>query len=224
MSRICRIQWIARMKPQDKPRASEIQMADPKTLLTLAGAAIAPAQLSKATLVMIDLQNEYLEGPLALHKVDAAVSKAAALLQRARAAGTRIIHVAHVGGAGGAFDRAARRGQIVEAVAPEQDELVIEKRKPNALADTNLQAELEKIGRKDLVLAGFMTHMCVSSTARAAFDLGYSNSIVAETCGTRALPNPGGGVIEASVLHDSALAALADRFACILPAVSDLAD
>lgn len=199
-------------------------MADPKTLLMLAGAAIAPAQLSKATLVMIDLQNEYLEGPLALHKVDAAVSSAAALLQRARAAGTRIIHIAHAGGAGGAFDRAAHRGQIMEAVAPAQDEPVIEKRKPNALADTSLQAELEKIGRKDLILAGFMTHMCVSSTARAAFDLGYGNSIVAEACGTRALPNPGGGVIEAEVLHDSALAALADRFACILPRVSDLAD
>lgn len=199
-------------------------MSEPKTLLDLAGARIPRAKLSKATLVMIDLQNEYLEGPVALHKVDAAVSKAAALLQRARKAGTPVIHIAHVGGAGGAFDRSAHRGQIIDAVAPENGETVVEKRKPNALADTILRDELQKIGRKDLILAGFMTHMCVSSTARAAFDLGYSNTIVAETCSTRALPNPTGGTIEADVLHDSALAALADRFACIVPAVSDIED
>ncbi len=199
-------------------------MSEPKTLLNLAGAIIPQAKLSAATLIMIDLQNEYLEGPLALHKVDTAVSNAATLLTRARAAGARIVHIAHVGGAGGAFDRAAHRGQIIDAVAPQGGELVIEKRKPNALADTNLQEELGKIGRKDLILAGFMTHMCVSSTARAAFDLGYSNTIVAETCSTRALPNPSGGAIEAGVLHDSALAALSDRFACIVPAVADIAD
>ncbi len=199
-------------------------MSEPKTLLDLAGAAIPQAKLSQATLVMIDLQNEYLDGPLALHEVDTAVSNAAALLTRARAAGARVIHIAHVGGTGGAFDRTAHRGQIIDAVAPAQDELVIEKRKPNALADTNLQEELEKIGRKDLILAGFMTHMCVSSTARAAFDLGYNNTIVEETTATRALPNPKGGAIEAQTLHDSALAALSDRFACIVPAVADIAD
>lgn len=199
-------------------------MSDPKTLLDLAGTRIPTAKLSKATLVMIDLQNEYLEGPLALHKIDAAVSNAATLLERARKAGTPVVHIAHVGGAGGPFDRTAHRGQIIDAVAPENGEIVIEKRKPNALADTNLQDELQKIGRKDLILAGFMTHMCVSSTARAAFDLGYNNTIVAATCSTRALPNPAGGAVEADVLHDSALAALADRFACIVPAVADIAD
>ncbi|WP_282608740.1 cysteine hydrolase family protein [Pelagibius sp. Alg239-R121] len=199
-------------------------MSEPKTLLDLAGASLPQATLSNATLVMIDLQNEYADGPLKLHNVETAVSHAATLLERARAAGTPIIHIAHVGGQGGAFDRTAQRGQIMDAVAPEAGELVIEKRKPNALADTNLQEELEKIGRKDLILAGFMTHMCVSSTARAAFDLGYSNTIVEETTTTRALPKPGGGAVEASVLHESALAALADRFACILPNVTDIAD
>ena len=198
-------------------------MSEPKTLLDLAGASLPQATLSNATLVMIDLQNEYGEGPLALHQIDTAVSHAAALLKRARAAGTPIIHIAHVGGPGGPFDRSAHRGQVMDAVAPEDGEPLIEKRKPNALADTNLHDELQNIGRKDLILAGFMTHMCISSTARAAFDLGYSNTIVAETCATRDLPKLGGGAVEASLLHDSALAALADRFACIVPSVSDIA-
>lgn len=198
-------------------------MSEPKTLLDLAGASLPQASLSNATLVMIDLQNEYSEGPLALHKIDSAVSHAATLLRRARDAGTPIVHIAHVGAPGGAFDRTAHRGQIMNAVAPENGELVIEKRKPNALADTSLHDELQKIGRKDLILAGFMTHMCISSTARAAFDLGYSNTIAAETCSTRALPNPAGGAVDATVLHDSALAALADRFACIVPSVTDIA-
>ena len=70
-------------------------------------------------------------------------------------------------------------------------------------------------GRKQLILAGFMTHMCVSSTARAALDLGYRVTVVAEACGTRDLPDGRGGVVPAATIHEVALVELSDRFAVI---------
>jgi len=70
------------------------------------------------------------------------------------------------------------------------------------------------------VLAGFMTHMCVSSTARAALDLGYQTTVVADACATRDLPRPGGGTIAAADLHAAELAALADRFAIVCDAAA----
>jgi nicotinamidase-related amidase len=197
---------------------------EPKTLLALAGASIAPATLANATLVIIDAQNEYLSGPLALQGAKNAVLQIAGLLQRARNAGTPIVHIAHAGQPGGAFDRSDHRGRIIDDVAPADGETLIEKPKPNAFAGTSLQQELERIGRTELIIVGFMTHMCVSSTARAAFDLGYSLTIVSQACGTRALPKPGGGVVAAQTLHDSALAALSDCFACVLSGVSEIAD
>jgi nicotinamidase-related amidase len=152
------------------------------------------------------------------------VAEAERLLQRARAAGAPIVHIAHAGRAGGPFDRAAERGAIIAAVAPAADEPVIEKPRPNAFSDTDLQATLQRIGRKEVVFAGCMTHMCVSSTVRAALDLGYRSTVVAGACATRDLPGPDGDAVPAALVHRATLAALADRFAIIAPGVADLGD
>jgi nicotinamidase-related amidase len=190
-------------------------MAAPKTLLELSGADLRPPRLRDAALVMIDLQNEYLAGPIALPDATIAIASAAKLLARAREAGTRIFHIAHKGRPGGLFDRSAERGAIVSALAPLPDEPVIEKGLPNAFAGTDLQMLLAATGHKDIVLAGLMTHMCVSSTARAGLDLGFRITVDADSCATRDLPDGRGGTIAAATIHDVALAELSDRFAII---------
>jgi nicotinamidase-related amidase len=190
-------------------------MSTPKTLLELSGADLNPPPLSKSAVVIIDAQNEYLDGKLALPGTMPAIEAIRTLLANARAAGAPVIHVAHKGKAGGLFDRDGRSGAIIAAVAPESGEVVVEKPLPNAFAQTTLDAELKKTGRTSLVIAGFMTHMCVSSTARAALDLGYKTTVASDASATRALPDPLGGVISADALHRAALAELGDRFAII---------
>ncbi|PHQ72207.1 MAG: cysteine hydrolase [Sneathiella sp.] len=198
-------------------------MQVPKTLLSLSGADMTPGALSKSTLIVIDCQQEYVDGMLPLPGVAAALEEVSRLLVMARAAGTPILHIAHKGAAGGAFDRDGAGGQFARHAAPEKEESVIEKPLPNAFAKTSLAEELEKIGRKELIVCGFMTHMCVSSTVRAAMDLGYRNTVIAAASGTRDLPGVnGGGIITADVLHQASLAALADRFAIIAGSVADL--
>jgi nicotinamidase-related amidase len=190
-------------------------MATPKTLLELSGADLKPPRLRDAALIMIDLQNEYLAGPIALPDAASAIANAAKLLARARAAGGRIFHIAHKGRPGGLFDRSTERGAIVSALAPLPDEPVIEKGLPNAFAGTDLRALLAATGHNDIVLAGLMTHMCVSSTARAGLDLGFRITVDADSCATRDLPDRRGGTIAAATIHDIALAELSDRFAII---------
>jgi len=192
-------------------------MATPKTLLELAGRKPVPPTLADSILILIDIQNEYLDGPIALPGAKAAVAQAADLLTRARKAGAKIIHVAHKGGKGSLFDREAHRGAIVDAVAPVAGEAVVEKPRPNSFSGTNL-AELVGAPGAPLIMIGFMTHMCVSSTARAALDLGYQTVIAADACATRDLPKPTGGVIDAESLHIAELAALSDRFAGVFKA------
>ncbi|MGY3074351.1 nicotinamidase-related amidase [Bradyrhizobium sp. LM6.10] len=190
-------------------------MTAPKTLLELSGADLNPPKLAEACLVLIDIQNEYRAGPLALPDAEPAIALAAKLLARARNSGAAIFHIAHKGRAGSLFDRAADRGAIVAELAPLAGELVIEKELPNAFAGTDLQAQLAASGRKNIVLAGFMTHMCVSSTARAALDLGFRTTIDADSCATRDLPDGRGGTLAARTIHEVALAELSDRFAII---------
>jgi nicotinamidase-related amidase len=96
-------------------------------------------------------------------------------------------------------------------------EAVVVKGLPNAFAGTDLDQRLRALGRAEVILAGFATHMCVDSTARAALDLGWRSTVVANACATRDLPDPLGGVIAAARLHHATLAALADRFAVVVP-------
>jgi nicotinamidase-related amidase len=200
-------------------------MSTPKTLLDLAGANPSPAPLSQAGLLIIDAQNEYLDGTLALPGVQPALDEIAALLKRARSAGRPVFHVQHLGQPGGLFDAEGHAGQIVDQLAPQDGEAIIGKNLPNSFAGTDLKKTIEAAGVGQLIVAGFMTHMCVSATVRSAVDHGLFSTVVASGCATRDLPSAtGGGTVPAQSVHDATLAALADRFAVIATGAANVPD
>jgi nicotinamidase-related amidase len=191
-------------------------VSGPKTLLQMAGAPLEPSRFSESAVVIIDAQNEYVTGKLPLTGIEPALDNIAILLKAARAAGAPVIHVQHKGRAGGLFDPDADAFKLAPQAASMSGETIVEKPLPNAFAQTSLQDELAKTGRKQLIVAGFQTHMCISSTVRAALDLGYRTTVVADAAATRDLPDPTGGeALSAAELHRAALAGLADRFAIV---------
>jgi nicotinamidase-related amidase len=198
-------------------------MPDVTTLRALSGLPSAPAPLADSTLIMIDFQNTYTRGPLELDGVTRAIEEGAALLDRARSAGIPVIHVQHDGGDGSPYDIRAEIGAIAGPVAPRGGETVIVKNHPNSFIDTDLDERLKAGGAKNLVLAGFMTHMCINSTARGAFNLGYTPAVVAAATATRPLPVTG-EVVSAAALQIASLAALADMFAIVVPDSAALPD
>lgn len=191
-------------------------ISEPFTLRAAAGFPPSYGPLGDAVLLVIDAQMEYTdEGALTLPGLAPAVDNISKLLERGREGGAAVVHIAHEGSAGRAFDP-AKGGRIIDAVAPVESETVLTKGLPNAYAGTGLQNHLAGIGRPHLVICGFMTHMCVSSTARAALDLGYETTVVADATATRDLPSAvGGKAILADSLHEAALTALSDRFSAI---------
>ena len=117
---------------------------------------------------------------------------------------------------GGLFDPGGPNFKFAAQAEPRAGEAVVEKPLPNAFAKTDLEAKLQASGKKTLVIAGFMTHMCVSATARSALDHGYSVTVVSDAVATRNLPDPlGGADLPAEQIHRIALAELADRFATV---------
>jgi len=190
-------------------------MSLPKTLLQMAGVEPKPHPLAASALLLIDLQNEYRHGKLPLPGVEPALVAAAQVLGKARAGGRPVIHVRHCGRVGGLFDPATAAFSIADPLTPAADEAIVDKTLPNAFARTDLQARIEALGVKSLIVVGFMTHLCVSSTVRAALDLGLGCTVVAEACATRDLPDGEGGVVGAAALHRAELVALSDRFAVV---------
>nr|WP_043245583.1 isochorismatase family protein [Streptomyces sp. SID8379] len=177
-----------------------------------------PAKLSDATLVLVDYQNVYTDGTMELTGWREAVKNTKTLLERARKAHTPVIHIVEKG-----YDLTSKAGQIIPALKPVKGETVVEKAVPNGFHDTNLDAELKKTGRENVIIAGFMTHMCTLFTTEGAVYNGYHPTVIGDASATRPLPvngNPRG--IPAQQVHEAALATIQDRFGVVVPKQRDL--
>jgi nicotinamidase-related amidase len=200
-------------------------MTQAKTLLDMLSANGTAPRLSESALVIVDAQREYVDGNIRLANIDAALSELKKLLERARKLDVPVFHIVHHAHAGSPiFNPESEYAQIAEPVRPTGDEPTIIKHLPSSFVGTNLHELITASGKKNVVVGGFMTHMCIDATTRSALDLGYAPTIAASTCTTRDLPNPTGGVVQAKTLHDSCLAALADLVATVVPNVSDIPD
>lgn len=117
------------------------------------------ASPSDSTLIIIDAQNEYAEGKLAVSNAPATRKAIASLLQKYRDAGGDVIHVRHVVPEGAPVFTPNTK------LAEEYDELKIKeggkereilKNHPSCFADTKLNEWLGGKGGKKIVLVGYM--------------------------------------------------------------------
>lgn len=72
--------------------------------------------------------------------------------------------------------------QIVDALAPQGDEIVVTKTTDSALTGTNLRLMLHNMGIKDVIVAGIFTDQCVSSTVRSLCDESFGVVVVEDCC------------------------------------------
>ncbi|MFE7093989.1 cysteine hydrolase family protein [Streptomyces erythrochromogenes] len=192
------------------------------TLRELNGLDRTPASLAGATLVLVDYQNTYTRGVLELTGWEPALDAAADLLARARAAGTKVVHVIHDDGEGTPYDVRQDIGRIHPRVAPAEGEAVVVKTAaPDAFVGTDLGEHLDAAGHEDVIVAGFMTHMCVTFTAQGAFLRGNRPTVVADACATRPLGSLG-AELPAEQIHRAALATVADLYGVVVPTAAAL--
>ena len=192
------------------------------SLRDIVGLGHEPAQLHDSALIMIDLQNTYRRGVMQLTGVEQALTEAAKLLEIARDLKVPVFHIQHDGGEGSPYDVRAEIGAIADEVAPIDGEPVITKHYPNSFVQTDLDERLKALGIQKIMLAGFMTHMCINSTAHGGFNLGYAPTVVASATATRPLQSAGGKVLSAQQVHEGALAATRDLYAAVADTVADL--
>ncbi|MFD7962878.1 isochorismatase family protein [Streptomyces zaomyceticus] len=180
-------------------------------------------RLSDSALIMIDFQNTYRTGVMRLDGAEEALAAGARLLAAARAAGIPVVHVVNDGGEGTPYDIRAEIGAISDEVAPVEGEKVVVKQFPDAFHATGLEETLKSLGvTGDLVVAGFMTHMCVLFTAQGAFNRGYRPTVVAEATATRPLRAPDGTVLPSEALQAASLTTVADLFGTVARTVDAL--
>lgn len=171
-------------------------------------------------LLLIDIQRDYFDDGLhPLVGIDAAASKAAGLLDRARRDGRPVFHVRHeFASADAPFFKPGTNGtEIADVVLPRNDEPVVTKAAVNAFVGTDLHERLRAAGVDELVIAGAMSHMCIQAATRAAADLGFACTVAHDACATSDLEFDG-RVVPAGQVHDSSMAALAFGYADVVTA------
>ncbi len=72
--------------------------------------------------------------------------------------------------------------QIVPALAPRGDEIVVTKTTDSALTGTNLRLMLHNVGIRHVVVAGIFTDQCVSSTVRSLADESFHVVVLDDCC------------------------------------------
>ena len=76
----------------------------------------------------------------------------------------------------------AWESQIVPAIAPQGDEMVVTKTTDSALTGTSLRLTLTNLGIAQLVCCGIFTDQCVSSTVRSLADESFQVIVVEDAC------------------------------------------
>lgn len=175
--------------------------------------------VASRAVIVVDLQNEYLPGGnLPLAGIAETVATAAGVIDAARASGEPVIYMRHEGASDSPiFTPGTENVEIIPAVQPRDQETVIVKHFPNSFRETGLQALLEEQGITEVVIIGAMSHICIDATARAAADLGYGVTVVADACATRDLEFEGRTIAAADV-HAAFMAALAFAYANVVAA------
>ena len=125
-----------------------------REIIGLPGSTASP---SDSTLIIIDAQNEYAEGKLKVSNAPETRKAIAALLEKYRDAGAKVVHVKHIVPEGApVFTPKTKLAEEYDELAPKEGEKVIEKLHPSSFADTSLHDYLRGFGSMKIVLTGYM--------------------------------------------------------------------
>ncbi|CAL8579937.1 hypothetical protein XPA_005668 [Xanthoria parietina] len=163
-------------------------------------------------LIIVDAQNEYDHGLLAIHEVQKSRHAIGNVLEKWRNGGGEVVHILHKVPEGAPlFTPGTELAEEFEELKPREAEKVIYKPHPCAFTDTPLDAHLKQLGKSKIVLVGYMAHVCISATSRIGAELGYDVSVVSDAIGDRDIPGA-----KAGQLVDTVLAELGDVSATIV--------
>lgn len=135
-------------------------------------------------LMVIDVQNGMFLEADPVFEGERLLGKISDLLAKARAADVPVFYVQHNEAAGQPLEYGTEGWEIHPAIAPEQGDMVIHKKTPDSFYNTTLKEELEKLGVTELFLAGIQTDVCVDTTCRRAFSMGYKLTLVSDAHST----------------------------------------
>ena len=146
-------------------------------------------------LLVIDLQKE--DG-FSLERFDQVVENAAALIDTARSMEIPLFYTRHVNGSHGTdlmlgepvddqglpttYLEGTYAIEVIDALAPIEGDVVIDKHRYSAFHGTRLAQMLQRRGIKNLIVMGVLTDVCVMTSVFDAYQHDFNITIVNDAC------------------------------------------
>jgi len=169
-------------------------------------------------LVVVDVQQEYFDGPLEIQYPprDEVLEQIITVIGTAREHGLPVVFVQHTAPAESpVFALESPGWQLHPRIAEVAgDSRVVRKEYGSVYAGTDLADWLRGEGVDTVTLTGFMTHNCDLASAVESEGLGFTAEILADASGTTHLANAAGHVT-AGDLHATLMTVLHANFAAV---------
>jgi nicotinamidase-related amidase len=177
---------------------------------------------NKSLLLIINAQVGLLDSTQLGRNNSDAEKNISSLLNHWRKHKRPVVHVKHISdNPSSMFFRNSAGSEILPELKPLNDELVLEKTKSSAFAETSLEDQLRQFEPEEIVLVGFTANECIDATARDASSLGFTSYVVGDATAMFDVRDPMGKLMKAERIHKLTLANINAFYAKVIQA-SDL--
>jgi len=178
-----------------------------------------PASIQpRRALLLIDVQNEYVDGNLRIEypSLDVSLPNIALAIRAARATGIPVVVVQQMAPKTSPLFAEGSHGwelhPVVTGFAPD---LLVQKVLPSAFAGTQLAEWLRSRQIDTIAVAGYMTQNCNESTVRQAAHEGWKVEYLHDATGAVSYRNHM-GLLPAQAMHGASCIVMQSRFAAVM--------
>ena len=173
----------------------------------------------KTALLIIDMQNDFLAGPLAVEGAFNTIDATKIFLEKCREQSLAIFHCKREHKADGSDVELFRKelfnaekgtgltiegsygAQIIEDLCPKIGEHIIIKKRFSAFFQTALHESLQGLDIKNILIAGTQYPNCIRSTAVDALQYNYNISILVDLCSAKTQSVAEANIYDFEMMH-----------------------
>ncbi|GAA0839839.1 cysteine hydrolase family protein [Bifidobacterium pullorum subsp. gallinarum] len=137
--------------------------------------------MKKSALLVIDVQNEMFHVNDPVYEGERLLYNLKQLIAKARNGGVPVLYIQH-------NDESLFEGsdawRINPEIAPAMSDVIIQKTRPDSFYNTTLDEELKRQNIEHVILAGMQSELCVDTTCRRAYSMGYAITLVSDAHST----------------------------------------
>ncbi|WP_026696078.1 cysteine hydrolase family protein [Peribacillus kribbensis] len=138
--------------------------------------------MKKKALLIIDVQKGMFQADEPVCNGNGLLLVLKNLIEKAHAADVPIFYIQH--NASNGLVPGTECWEIHNEIFPQEYDYIIQKHYPDSFLKTTLHAKLQELGIEHLFLTGIQTEVCVDTTSRSAFSLGYDVTLVSDAHST----------------------------------------